>query len=130
MPSLPDSIPADSIPTGRPFFTSDTSTRPVLLSWTDPEDGQVLCVELWASPELVDGLMAQGFELRSAEDDETASSLCARIRHSTPASATDAPRPLDGGSLPRPFDSGSPPRPIDGSSLPRPIDGSSLPLSG
>jgi hypothetical protein len=72
----------------------------VLLSWRDPEDGQLLCVELWASPELVDGLMAQGFELRSAEDDETASSLCARIRHRTHAQPDEDPdtHPRSGGA--------------------------------
>lgn len=61
--------------------TSGTSEAPVRLSWKDPEDGQVLWVELWGTRELVGELLDQGFEVRTVTEDETASSLCVRILH-------------------------------------------------
>ena len=53
--------------------------RPVHMSWTDPEDGDELWIEMWGTREFVDELLAQGFEIRSVDEDETLSSLCVRI---------------------------------------------------
>jgi hypothetical protein len=55
--------------------------RPVHLSWTDPEDGEQLWIEMWGSRAFVDELVAQGFEIRTLAEDETLSSLCVRILH-------------------------------------------------
>lgn len=60
---------------------TDATERPVLLSWTDPEEGETLWVEMWATPEFVDDLLAQGFAVRPIAEDETASSLFVRILH-------------------------------------------------
>jgi hypothetical protein len=51
------------------------------MTWTDPEDGDELWIEMWGSREFVDELLAQGFEIRSLGEDETLSSLCVRILH-------------------------------------------------
>lgn len=64
----------DAVKIGAP-----TTEAPVRLSWKDPEDGQVLWVELWGTRELVGELLEQGFEVRTVSEDETASSLCVRI---------------------------------------------------
>ena len=55
------------------------SGRPVHMSWTDPEDGEELWIEMWGTRKFVDELLAQGFEIRSVDEDETLSSLCVRI---------------------------------------------------
>lgn len=59
----------------------DAGASPVLLSWTDPEEGETLWVEMWATPEFVDDLLAQGFAVRAIGEDETATSLFVRILH-------------------------------------------------
>jgi len=53
--------------------------RPVHMTWTDPQDGEELWIEMWGSREFVDDLLAQGFAIRSVAEDETLSSLCVRI---------------------------------------------------
>lgn len=55
--------------------------RPVHMTWTDPQDGEELWIEMWGSREFVDELLAQGFAIRSVGEDETLSSLCVRILH-------------------------------------------------
>ena len=61
---------------------SPDGARPVFLTWTDPEDGDELWIEMWGSHDFVDELLQQGFQVRVVEEDETASSLCVRIVHS------------------------------------------------
>jgi hypothetical protein len=58
-----------------------SAESPVLLSWTDAEAGETLWVEMWATPEFVADLLAQGFEVRPVAEDETATSLFVRILH-------------------------------------------------
>ena len=58
-----------------------TGRRPVHLTWTDPEDGEELWIEMWGSRDFVDELLAQGFEIHTLAEDETLSSLCVRILH-------------------------------------------------
>ena len=53
--------------------------RPVHMTWTDPQDGDELWVEMWGTREFVDELLAQGFVIRAVGEDETLSSLCVRI---------------------------------------------------
>jgi len=67
----------------RPSDPCETSAarRPVHLTWTDPEDGEELWIEMWGSSEFVDELLAQGFEIHTLAEDETLSSLCVRIQH-------------------------------------------------
>ena len=55
--------------------------RPVHMTWTDPQDGDELWIEMWGSRDFVDELLAQGFEIRTLAEDETLSSLCVRILH-------------------------------------------------
>lgn len=76
-PTMSPRIPAEPEVGG----AEGVEARPVLLSWTDPEDGETLWVEMWATSEFVDDLIAQGFEVRAIGEDETASSLFVRIRH-------------------------------------------------
>jgi hypothetical protein len=52
---------------------------PVHMTWTDPQDGEELWIEMWGSRDFVDELLAQGFEIRTLAEDETLSSLCVRI---------------------------------------------------
>jgi hypothetical protein len=82
----------DTAPFERTHEPADRVTRPVLLSWKDPEEGATLWVEMWGSREFIEDLVAQGFEIRRVEDDESASSLCVRILHRVP----DAPASNDG----------------------------------
>jgi hypothetical protein len=49
------------------------------MTWTDPQDGDELWVEMWGTREFVDELLAQGFVIRAVGEDETLSSLCVRI---------------------------------------------------
>jgi hypothetical protein len=58
---------------------ADAVPRPIHMTWTDPEDGDELWIEMWGSREFVDELLAQGFAIRSVAEDETLSSLCVRI---------------------------------------------------
>ena len=55
--------------------------RPIHMTWTDPEDGAELWIEMWGSRDFVDELLAQGFEIHALAEDETLSSLCVRILH-------------------------------------------------
>lgn len=64
-----------------PHGDAAPTAGPVLLSWTDPEEGETLWVEMWATPEFVDDLLAQGFAVRPVAEDESASSLFVRILH-------------------------------------------------
>jgi hypothetical protein len=74
----------DTAPIERAHESAESAARPVLLSWKDPEEGETLWVEMWGSREFIDDLVAQGFEVRRIEDDESASSLCVRILHRVP----------------------------------------------
>jgi hypothetical protein len=58
---------------------ANAGRRPVHMTWTDPQDGEELWIEMWGSREFVDELLAQGFAIRSVAEDETLSSLCVRI---------------------------------------------------
>ena len=60
---------------------ASSGRRPVHMTWTDPQDGEELWIEMWGSREFVDELLAQGFAIRSVAEDETLSSLCVRILH-------------------------------------------------
>jgi hypothetical protein len=70
--------PADDQRRADPGAGSDR--RPVHMTWTDPEDGEELWIEMWGSRDFVDELLAQGFEIHTLGEDETLSSLCVRIR--------------------------------------------------
>ena len=62
-----------------PEARAGSGRRPVHMTWTDPEDGEELWIEMWGSREFVEELLAQGFEIRALAEDETLSSLCVRI---------------------------------------------------